>query len=574
MSQKCIGLIQTYFKDKTIYNYNYKMRQIIQPESNNAIDVNNDVREFLTLRFEQAGRRGNKTLQVYSNQLDIAREILKCFNENRKIVNISVIAHTQSGKTGTMLAILKLIVLELNIVPIENIYIVTGLSSIDWKKQTQNNFPIEMHDQIFHLNDLMKKFDEIKTKKNVLIMMDEVQLAAKPGQTIDKCFKDFGIEKLYENDIKIVEFSATPDGTLYDLHESKWEDSSKIILAKPGSSYFGSFDYLEQGRVRQYKDLCGYDDTTGFTDPVALENIRELEEFVNGFSTPKYHIIRTKTAQYGDATRDNFRGVFGVNCSYRTYDGERIDIEKINDLLSVQPFMHTFIFVKQLLRCSNDLKTKTHIGIMYELFTKGGPNNSVVSQSLLGRATGYNVPAHILVWTDIKTIGKYKALWDAGFSKDALIEWKSATTKTSGGQTSSKGTFNGTIVNDPIRPSTIDQDNFERNHEIRNTQYEIEIIGKSIGKCNHITYKSDINGFKKCSISGTPCVQSLASVLNLIKPDCKKLSNMPITKEELLPNIGDTTQRRYVCYENILDISTECFVIIWAKRIKNTLLHS
>ena len=543
------------------------MRKIIQL-SKDTIDDNNDIRESITLKFKQAGRKKN-ILQLYSNQLDVARQVLECFHKDRKIVSILIVAHTQSGKTGIMLAIIKIIAIDLDIVPIENIYIITGLSSTDWLAQMKKEFPSEFFSRIFHRNDLLKVFNEqIKTKKNVLIMMDEVQLASKPGQTIDKCFNDFGLKKLYENDIKIVEFSATPDGTLYDFYEDEWESAYKIKLAKPGEGYFGSFDYLEQKRVRQFKDLCGYDETTGLTDPKVLDNIREIADCFGSFTTPKYHFVRTRPGIYGQKTQDNFRGIFGDNFDYNNYDGKRIEIENINNLLHVLPLKHTFVFIKNLLRCSNFLQEKKHIGIMYDLFTKSksGPSNSVINQSLLGRATGYNVNNETIIWTDIDSIVIYKELWDAKFSKEARIKWKSATTKNKGGRTVSRGTFNGTI---PDVVKTPLQDLFIRDHSgIFFTYDEAEKFGKLHFKSyNRKNYKTNNEGFKLQTISDGPCVCSLAEVLKLTEPDTAIFSNLPRASEELLPNIGDTSHRTYVCYENMNDKSTERFVIIWAKRI-------
>jgi hypothetical protein len=524
------------------------MREIIQISSRDSI-INKGNRTKLTITFDCDDELDQKSFQVYDNQLDIARQVLSSFQSDRKIVNIAVVAHTQSGKTGTMLAILKIIAIELDIVPIENVYIITGLSSSDWKDQTIKSFPDDcgMRDRIFHRQDLKKLFNEqIKQKKNVLILMDEIQLAAKPGQTLDKCFKDFGLQKLYENDIKIVEFSATPDGVIYDLHASEWENASKIILANPGPGYFGSFDYLENRRVRQYKDLCGYDDATGIIDPVAKANVRELEEFVKNYSNPKYHIIRTSSSPHDVYTRDNFRDVFGDSCAYKTYDGSYVDIENINNILSIQPLKHTFIFVKQLLRCSNDLKTKAHIGIVYELFTKGSPSNSVVTQGLLGRVTGYNVPNDILVWTDIETIERYKALWDADFSKEARIKWKSATTKNSRGVTVSTGTFNNTISNSSNKPANEVGLNLYR-------IYDNEYVVRQVCKFLDYNYRStgeNAEGFRETSMNNKTGVKSLQTAITKIR-------------SAYGTNNGKTTFRTcYPCYVDITDQSSLRFVVI------------
>lgn len=50
------------------------------------------------------------------------------------------------------------------------------------------------------------------------------------------------VHKLYEDDIKILEYTATPDGTIYDL--MKWNEASTKILADVGDGYISSYDLL------------------------------------------------------------------------------------------------------------------------------------------------------------------------------------------------------------------------------------------------------------------------------------------------------------------------------------------
>ena len=133
-----------------------------------------------------------------------------------------VLAKTQSGKTGSMCATIKKLLEETTLViPIENIYIITGLSSVEWKEQTKERIPESIQRRVYHRCELPTTFsDEIKTKSNTLIIMDEIQVACKKNQTIFKSFDSAGllnIEKLYNDDIKILKFTATPDGTIYDL---------------------------------------------------------------------------------------------------------------------------------------------------------------------------------------------------------------------------------------------------------------------------------------------------------------------------------------------------------------------
>ena len=90
-----------------------------------------------------------KKLILYENQKEVAREIISKFR-NRKIINTMVIAKTQSGKTGSMCAAIKFYLEDTNILlPITNIYIITGLSSLEWKTQTKERFPESIQKRIY-----------------------------------------------------------------------------------------------------------------------------------------------------------------------------------------------------------------------------------------------------------------------------------------------------------------------------------------------------------------------------------------------------------------------------------------
>ena len=163
-----------------------------------------------------------------------------------------------------------------NLIPIENIYIITGHSSIGWKTQTIDRMPESLHKRVFHRAELPTTFTtEIKEKKNILIIMDEIQVAAQNNQTLYKTFKESGLlnkQSLFERDIKILEYTATPDGTLYDL--MKWDNnSSQQILARAGNRYMDSYKLFTQDRVFQFKELCGYNQSTKKVSAHAITNI-------------------------------------------------------------------------------------------------------------------------------------------------------------------------------------------------------------------------------------------------------------------------------------------------------------
>lgn len=236
----------------------------------------------------------------------------------KKKLFIMVIAKTQSGKTGIMCAMIILYLQDnQNVIPINNIYIITGLSSLEWKSQTRMRITCHFGDRIYHRGDLMKRFvDDVRGKKNILIIMDEIQIAAKTDQSIYKSFNDAGLldkQILYENDVKIVEFTATPDATIYDL--AKWKDSSKIIVAKPSESYVGSNELLKTNRIRQFRNLFEIDSKTGEISEKAMIHMRDYKSVIDTFTEPMYHIVRVSTksivlSQFNHIFRSIFTDLF------------------------------------------------------------------------------------------------------------------------------------------------------------------------------------------------------------------------------------------------------------------------
>ncbi len=382
----------------------------------------------------------------YQNQLDESERIVARLKD-RSIVNTMVLAKTQSGKTGLMCATIKRYMEDPEVKMFHShIYVLTGVSSNEWKIQTKERLPERIQKNVFHRQDLEKAIKEISKKQNVLVIMDEIQVAAKKDQSLDKLFKRYGLgdlQTLYRNDVKIVEFTATPDGTIYDL--MKWSQGTCKLQVEPGQGYVGCADLLRRGSVRPNKPLHGVPRED------IVSNIAELREAVNRFSVPKYHIIRVKKSRKTDTerqTKENFEHVFGEVCDYIPYDqgrdnnsffDEKNEVYDINYLLCRQPEKHTFIFIKEMLRCAKTLN-KTHLGVLYERYTTN-INDSTIIQGLVGRNTGYDTNSDTVVFTHIPSIEQYELLWQSGF-EDTSVEWNSNTTTRRHDQTHSSNTFN------------------------------------------------------------------------------------------------------------------------------------
>lgn len=418
---------------------NRRVQCVYTEDEQDIIEAENDI-FHKELRLMQ---RKNKKMLIRENQKLIAFDVVRAFTDS-KIINMMVVSRTQSGKTGSMCATIELYITN-NIIPMENIYIITGLSSCEWKEQTKERMPKSIQARVFHRCELPKTFvKEVKDKKNILIIMDEIQIAANKGQTIRKTFEAAELlnkTKLYANDVKIVEYTATPDGTIYDL--MNWGEASCKILAKAGEGYVSCYDLRKAGRVKQFKSLCAYDkdldDVNETLEMQVFENIAELKQDVDNFPNARYHIIRTKKGLEQAYTIDSFKNVFdSKNYCFITYDVDS-EIRDINDILEEIPEKHTFIFIKEMLRCSKTL-TKTYLGVLYERFNKK-PNDAVIIQGLLGRDTGYDNNGDSICYTNIDSIERYEKLWNSGFEDKSII-WNSLTTSNTGGMLKSKGTFN------------------------------------------------------------------------------------------------------------------------------------
>jgi len=289
----------------------------------------------------------------------------------------------------------------------------------------------------------------------------------------------------------------------------KWNDASTKILADVGDGYVSSYNLLEMGRVKQFKDICGYNgldyllnldqnkifysfefindcekiykfiiqkikndimcnnefNKEKFIEFInehklekydeiinihiihelydyiknIFENIQEIKNDIITFDNPRYHIIRTKNGLEQDLTIKNFKQIFNIDTyNFIKYDIES-EIKDINNIIIIKPEKHTFIFIKEMLRCAKTLK-KEFIGILYDRYSKN-PDDTTIIQGLVGRDTGYDNNGISICYTNKDSINRYEQLWVSNF-EDTTIKWKSKTTKYKNGILSGKNTFN------------------------------------------------------------------------------------------------------------------------------------
>lgn len=381
---------------------------------------------------------------LHKNQLDCAKEIANKLT-NLEIISVLVIALTQSGKTGLIIALIRQFYLNTrnNDIMTENIYIITGLSDKDWQKQTANRLPACLRDRVYHRNDLLKKkgfVNDIQNKKNVLIIIDEIQIAAKEEQTIHRAFRDARLmdkQYLLQNDIKIVQLSATPDGVIID--SKKWGECSVCLKLTPACGYLSCFDLLKQKRCYQSESLYCTNNKNEYDDIASIKNIKRYIKFVTQVEKSQkhslYHIIRNDNAERGKKIKTNFLKCL-QNIDFLDYDQDsQINLD---ERMNRKPSKTTIIFIKEKLRCSKTIENKDYLGSVYER-KSNTLNDSCIIQGLLGRITGYNCNDFTICFTEIDTIERYQELWNSNF--DSNSKWNSNTTIFTNGKLKSKKTF-------------------------------------------------------------------------------------------------------------------------------------
>jgi len=417
------NITDTYITDTNITDNNIINIENITDTNNIKIDeniINNEKKERI-INYNNSSINNNiekeliinelKTSAsvVYNNQQQVANELCNNFKDLSIIVQLAI-GLTQSGKTGVMLSLI-ILMLQNTPINVENIYIITGLSSIDWKKQTHNRFETKknysnvLQQNILHNNDL-NKLHKLKDKQNVLILIDELHIADSKQNTMNKIFEFLGYHNknnLFENNIQIVGFSATPSEHVKVFNN--WPIHSKIVFLPPGDTYIGTHYFIKHDMIKEYEDLSNND---------AIDN---LKTFITVSKLePSYILIRANKNNDAERLKHKFYNLYGDTAEYHIFDCKKFKGKDINDIfLEIKPTRYTFIFIVDMFRCSKTLYLK-YVSILYERKTKSKPNIATILQSLVGRACNYHNFTNFVIFSDVNAVNKYNSLWDSQFT--------------------------------------------------------------------------------------------------------------------------------------------------------------
>ena len=564
------------------------------------LDDMKDDRDIFEIQIKKMKR--SKRYISYENQTSVAASINHQFNDWSVVIQM-VIGYTQSGKTGCMVELIDQMTKDTssttNPISIENIFIITGLSSRDWMKQTKGRIPECMKDRVFHNGQLAKFKAAVAGKQNVLIIIDEAHMASKKKQTMSRIFKELNwkLDYMMENDIKLVQFSATPDGLIFALNGPKWpEEHYKITTMTPGCGYFGAKQMNERKQLKQIKDIYGRDrDGNWIDDEVreeCLANIVEILRDQLSFDEPRYLIVRIRGGISEDSYHKNFfEAIHSLSAedqemfeacnihSHRRYD-MRGNVEDISELLYTSPEKHTIVFIKEKMKCAQTLeyvvldektgKTETHkvkhnIGVVVERKrsgTKDEQNDSFTIQGLLGRLCGYE-PHNCICYTNLASFEKYEKLFARNFDTETLkrVSWNSNTTF-------GKGDGRGTSVYPNIIDDCVDGDDGSDESQATKRAYKLEWI-----RATKDTWESEWHTY----CTANPCPEVVGKFQNpfvaaekhmsprnlwqgqhrgwkVLKFDNDKLfecdDNLTILKELDAGSTGSDKLRKGVCYNS------------------------
>ena len=359
---------------------------------------------------------------VFKDQRRLAKRILSLF---RTKVLVTLCAPPQWGKTGVSLYVAyKLSCLNVNS---ENVFFITAMSDRSWVDQMKERVLPSWKKNVYHRNTLHKmrerleELKEKKEKKNILLIVDECHLANRLEHTLGKITSQLDLkdpEILKENNIKILQISATPSNALIDAEE--WHDHHSSLCPEIRSGYVSFQCLLDEDRI---------------LDPFNLEDQGDTEEYLEliTIGKPKYHFVRSVcNGPYGSETyiaiRENLEtGCFDKKIRFIELNMEktRKEIQEIYKSLNKEPTQHTLILIKNMLGASKTLLDE-HIGSVHES-VPSKKDYSCEVQGLPGRMCGWNKQRGKngpLVFCDRRIVEQYIRLYESEFSYELEdFEW-------------------------------------------------------------------------------------------------------------------------------------------------------
>jgi hypothetical protein len=354
----------------------------------------------------------------------------KMFVTNDKKAWIHLSAEMQSGKTGVMNCLIRLIMTnaERCQMATDSIFVVTGMSDKSWVKQTIERVVHDVRDNIKHSGTLKKISPTLKRMsrrdeglKNILIIVDESHIAGReanrPFKEVYDVVKGLCGGKFIENNINFLTVSAT--------------DPAMVIASLKASAGVGSVRLMNDPCYLSVQKLNELRRIFEASDLAVEENMNALCTFITKRPDlhKKYVIIRARGVHKGtDRTttiKKYINEMFGEfdpvindwdSTSPRPDRVTPLDasstgskMEDINELLSVEPHTLHFVLIKGMFYAAKTMNTE-HVGVLYDSHSPAQKHDTAL-QSFLGRACGYNKNANLFIFGNMEAVETYINIW-------------------------------------------------------------------------------------------------------------------------------------------------------------------
>lgn len=317
---------------------------------------------------------------IYPNQKEDAKNIVDIFYNNKQIVAVSIIKRTKVGMDGLMIELAKNFCTHEDdefMIHRDQIYIITGMSNLDWEKELKNKIPKCFQDSVYHHGKIHNlKHNNIS---NAVLIIDEIDSGSKVNQKLDSILqlinlKDY--EYIKKNKIKIIMVSATMNRELKELYG--WGDSlHRVYKMTIPENYISHLDFINKSIIKEFFKIDDFKSAERWIKEDIIQN------YANDY---RVHIIRTdeKNKNYIENACDKYNISFFNHTS-----DDRIEYQQMVHIFNNLK-CHTVIAIKNFYRRANLIPNqwKLKIGATHERHVETTDMNVQV-QGLPGRMTGY-----------------------------------------------------------------------------------------------------------------------------------------------------------------------------------------
>ena len=376
---------------------------------------------------------------TYPNQQEAAQKVIQAFQEGKHLVIL--VAQPGAGKTGVMLEVCCQLTTHIDddmCVPVENAYILSGMSDTQWRDDMRRSMIPSFKDNICHRAELSKIQDRIAVLKNGFIANDECHLASGCNMQMATMFQRTGlvnVEYAIGNSLRVLQVSATPDAVLWDL--KAWGAKAQKIKLEPGPAYKGFRVMLTEGRILKTPTFDSIESVRTF--------LQSWQDRYASCPTKKYFPIRLLTKS---ACLMGWMKTVALQLGWKMfqYDSE----EKVADIdiqMKTAPDAHTIIFIKSFWRASKRIERR-HVGGCLEE-PPHMRNDTSAAQGLIARFCNtyeyegdeLNHPEwRPLHYGDVVAIESYLD-WFEGGCDYKTSDYSSTTLKSKGGKVKTKASM-------------------------------------------------------------------------------------------------------------------------------------